>query len=113
MTRCPNCNAELATKPCPSCGWPDSTQPSSAEKRRVRRALAMLDSDEDAPSRGGCAMLAAVLTASLTLCFFKGGEAANWTSDGPGALIFYLGVAVFGLLTLFLVKGLLGFGDDE
>lgn len=101
MNRCPNCNAELTAKPCPGCGWPDTTQPSDADRARVKRQLAATREGKQSGCNS-CLVVLAVLATGAAAWFYRVGAANNWTSDGPGILLFYLGTAGFGLLAVCL-----------
>ena len=49
-------------------------------------------------------IVAAVLalgSIAITFFLFSVGSSNNWTSDGPGMLLVYLGIGLFGLATFF------------
>ena len=111
--KCPNCNAELKTRPCTECGWPESTQPAPLgfwERRlRARRRRGDDSEGEGCAAISGCCgyALACASTASAVF-FYSVGSGAGWTSDGPGMLVFMVGFGVSALVAAMSWLALIG-----
>jgi hypothetical protein len=97
---CPNCAAEMESRPCKACGWPDSTHPGDKVLRQVARRRARRERGEVAPegccSKGCSWGLAFGGTVGLVFSWQIGAR-NDWTSDGPGMLLIYILVAACGL----------------
>jgi len=101
--KCPNCAAEMESRPCQECGWPESTHPGDKVLRKVAARRARREREEVEPEgccSKGCSWGLAFGGIAGLIGSWSVGARNSWTSDGPGILFVYLLVGVCGLAAL-------------
>ena len=105
MNKCPNCAAELESRPCKACGWPESTHPGEGALRKVAARRSRRERQDADPKPTGCCSTgcswAAAFGGTAGLSWsWNVGATNHWSSDGAGILFIYLLVAFCGWLAV-------------